>query len=224
MAPSFFRFRSACVAGATLLVGVLAPLAGCEEEEPVIIDNFAVTSVSVIPEIFLGSLTCGENGMKAYVATLSDVSAGDNSGNGFQLPSSAPASCFTEVRFERVTIGREYSARIDGYDRDDIVPLGCYPELSPGCAGSSVMVDAATGVYVAPKWTTSCAHHRTPPGVDAGPPPESPDAGLIPYLQCRGRAAPKGQAPWLDGPVCVMDLVTIPVRGCDPLTETSAAP
>jgi hypothetical protein len=224
--PSSFLSGS-CRAGlalASVLAGALVPLSACSDGGSTVLDTFAVTSVAVTPEAFLTGVTCGEGGMRRYVATLSDVSAGDNSGGGFVLPSSAPVPCFLEVRFERVTIGREYATDIQGYDRDDIVPLGCFPVATAGCAGSTVMVDAATGVYVAPRWTTSCGHHRSQPGVDAGPPPDSYDAGARSYGECRGRAPAGGGKPWLDGPVCVLDLVTIPVRGCDPLRDASAAP
>lgn len=205
--------------------GMLGPLAGCTSGSSEVVDTFAVTSVAVNPENFLGGgVACVESGMRAYVATLTDVSAGGELESDFPLPSSAPTPCFLEVRFERVVIGREYVADVQGYDRDDIVPLGCYPDNAAGCGGSPVMVDRATGEYVAPRWTTSCGRHRTEPGVDAGPPPETYDAGLREYGDCRGRAAAPGERPWLDGPVCVQSLVTIPVRGCDPLTDATPAP
>jgi hypothetical protein len=231
--PPFFLSgsRRTCLAAASVLAGIMVLLSGCSDTESVPVDVFAVTSVSVNPEIFLGDVTCGENGMRRYVATLSDVTglSGEIGGEGeFKLPSSSPVPCFLEVRFERLVIGREYAADIQGYDRDDIVPLGCYPnspDTAPGCPGSPVMVDAATGEYVTPRWTTSCARHRTQPGVDAGPPPQSYDAGLRDdYGECRGRAPVKGETPWLEGPVCVVDLATIPVRGCDSLKDSSGAP
>jgi hypothetical protein len=220
--PPFFLpgSRRARLVAASVLAGIMVLLCGCSDTPSTPVDVFAVTSVSVNPEIFLGDVTCGENGLRRYVATLSDVTglSGEIGGEGeFKLPSSSPVPCFLEVRFERLVIGREYVADIQGYDRDDIVPLGCYPESKPGCAGSPVMVDAATGEYVTPHWTTSCARHR--------PPPQTYDAGLrYGYGECRGRAPVKGETPWLEGPVCVVDLATIPVRGCDPLKASSGTP
>jgi hypothetical protein len=220
--------RRGSLALAAVLAGLAGLLSGCTESEPQPVDSFAVTSVSVNPEIFLGDVSCGENGMRRYVATLADVSGGPSDGTGeseFKLPSSAPIPCFLEVRFERIVVGREYAADVQGYDRDDIVPLGCYPDPTvPGCAGSPIMVDPVTGEHVPPRWTTSCARHRTAPGIDAGPPPTTYDAGARTYLDCRGRATPVGEQPWLEGPVCILDLVTIPVRGCDPMRDALRAP
>lgn len=201
---------------------LLVPFTACTSGGGGLVDTFAVTSVAVNPEDFLGDVACVGSGMRLYVANLADVSAGDDTGE-FTLPSSAPTPCHLELRFERVVIGREYVADIQGYDRDDIVPLGCFPDATSGCAGSAVMVDRATGAYVPPRWTTSCGRHRTPPGVDAGPPPETYDAGARRYEECHGRTATGNEKPWLDGPVCVQELVTIPVRGCDPLRDTATA-
>jgi len=87
-----------------------------------------------------------------------------------------------------------------------------------------VMVDRATGAYVKPRWTTSCGRHRTAPVTpigDAGTAPvvDSGAAVVLDYFGCRGQATVSGQTPWLEGPVCVQDLVTSVVRGCDPLVD-----
>jgi hypothetical protein len=210
--------------------GIAVLFSACTESETTTTDIFAVTSVSVNPEQFLGAVACVDGGMRRYVATLVDVSPlPNNTGGehaGLALPSSEPTPCIAELRFERVVIGREYVADVQGYDREDIVPLGCFPDQTPGCAGSAVMVDRATGAYVAPRWKTSCGRHQGPPGLDAGVTfdagPVQADSGVLGYLDCRGQLPPVGQKPWLEGPVCVQDLTTITVRGCDPLRSVTS--
>jgi hypothetical protein len=244
---SFPRPRAA-VRRATLALAFTAlpftALSACQTDDTTTTDTFAVTSVSVDPDQFLsGGIHCGADGMQVYVATLFDVTEGSPE---LALPSSAPVPCLNEVRFERVVIGREYAADVQGYDRADIVPLGCYPDEAEGCAGSPVMVDRATGAYVAPRWKTSCGRHRvrptatstdggliatdgggTPadaaaPLVDAAAPEPPPlvaaDAGALYYYDCRGKVLNPDETPWLEGPVCVQDLITSKLRGCDPLT------
>jgi hypothetical protein len=69
-----------------------------------------------------------------------------DAGSGFPLPSSKPVSCTQRAGSSLVVAGRRYSADVQIFDRIDITPLG---------AGSPVMVDAQ-GVFVPPRWTTSC--------------------------------------------------------------------
>jgi hypothetical protein len=239
------RFTSPLLALA-VVAGSLASLPSCDTTDSTAVDTFAVTSVALVPDEFLNSgIACVPGGMRTYVATLVDVTPSRNESDPrrgeLALPSSAPTPCYAELRFERVVIGREYAADVQGYDREDIVPIGCYPDATPGCAGSPVMVDRATGVYVAPRWKTSCGRHRVRPAESATPPAppapidggavlvdaaaESPppavvteDAGSLYYYDCRGKVLVDGETPWLEGPVCVLDLVTSKLRGCDPLS------
>jgi hypothetical protein len=66
---------------------------------------------------------------------------------GFALPSSGPVDCHDPVAFARVIQGHRYRAEIDGYNRNDLVPLA---------PGVRVLVDPVTGERVAPQWKFSC--------------------------------------------------------------------
>jgi hypothetical protein len=110
------------------------------------------TLVAVDPEDFLGDVACLEapGAMRRYVATIVDVtpaSADAEAIGEFMLPSTVPVSCLQRAGSALVVLDRTYAAEVDGYDRIDIVPLA---------PGSRTMVDAATGQYVRPRWTTSC--------------------------------------------------------------------
>src|SRR5205814_538083 len=168
---------------------------------------------------------------RLYVATLTDVSPPKELGldpGQLVLPSSLPTSCHVQVLFESILDGRQYATHIDGYDRDDIVPLA---------PGSSVMLDPMTHEYTAPRWRTDCAYRFLPPALsrdggkndrDGGPFEYAPSTpgDLLPmfvdggYGQCR--PVPlygNRRIPWLDGPVCAVNQQTVTARGCDPLHE-----
>jgi hypothetical protein len=201
-------------------------LGACNNSAAAVTSVTPSTAVQVDPAEFLGAIRCGAEAgdMQLYVATLKDVSSGRTLqvAGDLILPSAAPTSCHIPVLFENIHIGREYEASIDGYDRTDIVPLG---------AGSRVMVESNSGTFVAPRWTTSCGHHRYPAALrsaDGGVRADAgrvlfADSGLIGadgggYLDCRPLPlyGPRN-APYLDGPVCAGDELTVTVRGCDPL-------
>jgi hypothetical protein len=214
------------------------------------------TALMVDPSQFLGKIRCGSgpSAMQTYVATVVDVSGFVHSVSipattrlegGFEtlpLPSSGPTSCFQSVLFERIAIGRQYAAEIDGYDRSDLQAIA---------PGSRVMVDPATKAYVPPRWRTTCNSHwsdpkrgRTVPleagaredagdaGVDASVSPTAPSVPTLPTLRgrpdavapigtdCRGhKYLDGGPSPWLNGPVCTVLYDTIVLKSCDPLTE-----
>jgi hypothetical protein len=126
--------------------------------------------------------------MQRYVATLHDVSE-DVGPDGFALPSSGPVDCRLEAKFGRVVPGRKYVARVDGYDRSDIRPLG---DPSVANSGSPVMVDAETGEYVAPRWTSACSGAST--RRDAG----TPESG-VPEADVPDAEAPDADADVPDG-------------------------
>jgi hypothetical protein len=67
----------------------------------------------------------------------------------FQLPSSGLVDCNVPVGFSFVAIGHEYMARVEGYERTDLVPL---------TTGSPVMTDPDSGDVVAPTWVWACTH------------------------------------------------------------------
>ncbi len=67
----------------------------------------------------------------------------------FQLPSSGLVDCNVPVGFAFVAIGHEYVARVEGYDRADLVPL---------TKGSPVMTDPDSGTIVPPAWSWACTH------------------------------------------------------------------
>jgi hypothetical protein len=204
------------------------------------------TAIVVDPAEFLGDVPCfpafgdaalaGGGAMRRYVATLVSVHAGGALDAGaVELPSSPPTRCSDSVSFQRVVDGTAYVAEIDGYDVDTIRPLG-----SDGIAGSRVMVDDQNR-FVAPRWQTTCGvsvkEAEPPPAPrDAGTPdagdatpmgaadarPVSLDTGVAPYGRCTGRALEAGKAPEnLEGPVCAVQNVAIPMRGCAPLREVT---
>jgi hypothetical protein len=150
------------------LLGVAAGLAACVDSGGGNTGIVYPTLIAVAPEDFIGRLRCtnAPGALRRYVVTLYDVT---DEGEAFALPSSGPVDCLLEVKFGFVVPGHRYVARVDAYDRIDIRPLGA-PEVAN--SGSPVMVDTATGEYVAPRWTTACS----------GGPPDSmdvpmPDAG-----------------------------------------------
>jgi len=64
------------------------------------------------------------------------------------LPSSGPIPCALPVGFAFVAAGHRYTARVDGYDRDDLVPVA---------EGSPNLVDPETGALVPPTWVWECS-------------------------------------------------------------------
>ena len=202
-----------------LLLSVLG-LGACDDSTTTTVTVTPTTAIAVDPAEFLGNAKCGGDAgdsMLQYVATLSDVSPQGElgiEGTWTDLPSSVPTSCHVKVLFTGVIDGREYEAKVDGYDRTDIEPLA---------KGNPTMVVSGTGAYAAPRWTTRCAHNRLPPSLrnDAGA-AEYADGGYPTdggYAQCRPVVVyGPHNAPWLEGPVCALNLATITARGCDPLT------
>lgn len=115
----------------------------------------APTLIEVSPAAFLGSVPCGEQPgtLRTYTATLTDVTLGMEE---FRLPSSAPVDCTRSVVFgnrpgelQWLVPKHSYVATIQGYDR-------ALDELVQAASGSDVLLDAATGAPVAPRWTTRC--------------------------------------------------------------------
>ncbi len=210
-------------------------LLGCTNSDVATTAPIPATAVAIDPTRFLDGVSCVDapGAMRVYVATLTDVSpltvvapSADGGNTQIVLPSSAPTPCYEEVVFERIVVGREYVADIQGYDRADIEPLGCPKNANDvtNCAGSPVMVTRATGDYVAPRWTTSCGRH--PVVEDAGPiapPPPGFDAGFR-YLACSAPPYRDGGKPQLDGPVCAETEDTVVVGGCAPLVAASSSP
>lgn len=141
-----------------LLVLLLAgALAGCTETTVPVEGVYHPTLIQVSPDEFLGSVPCrpGATGaMQIYVATIFDVGEATAPTEPFALPSSGPISCKNPVAFSRVYDPHRYSARVDGYDRGDLVPLGSTdPKVT---LGVPILVDPATGARVPPRWTTTC--------------------------------------------------------------------
>ena len=173
--------RRTWAAGLALLAGASAGLAACVDSGGGDTGIVYETLIAVAPEDFLGRVPCANapGAFRRYVVTLYDVT---DEGPGFALPSSGPVDCALETKFRGVP-GRRYVARVDGYDRTDIRPLGA-PDITN--SGNPVMVDSATGEYVAPRWTSSCSGAPLPRGEPApeastpdtgGPDSEAPDGG-----------------------------------------------
>lgn len=172
------------------------------------------TAIVVDPAAFLGGVLCDSTpgAMHRYVATLVDVSGLPEAGiQEIEMPSSPPTPCYQKIQFERITPGREYSAKIQGYDRAD---------LRPSAIGSPIMIDA-TGAYVPPRWTTSCGGQEQLADagtalVDAATAARDGSIGILD--DCRRQLLPDGGPTGdLGGPVCAYSYLTIVMRDCTPL-------
>jgi len=143
----------------TIPLGLLfaGALAGCEQTTVPVAGVYHPTLIQVSPDEFLGAVPCrpGASGaMQTYVATIFDVGEAPAPTEPFALPSSGPVSCKNPVAFSRVLDPHRYSARVDGYDRSDLVPLGSSdPRVT---LGVPILVDPVTGERVPPRWTTTC--------------------------------------------------------------------
>jgi hypothetical protein len=116
------------------------------------------TLVAVDPADFAGDVPCTDaaGAMRGYVVTLFDLGAIDEPTDPLPLASSVvrgddgrfrATGCERTAAFAFVIAGHRYDAEVDAYDRTDLVAVG---------AGSRHLVDAATGEYVPPRWTTTC--------------------------------------------------------------------
>jgi hypothetical protein len=160
------------------LFGVALGLAACVDSGGGDTGIVYPTLIAVAPEDFLDRrVRCANapGGLRRYVVTLYDVT------DGFALPSSGPVDCLLEVKFGHVIPEHRYVARVDGYDRTDIRPLGPSDAAN---SGSPVMVDASTGEYVAPRWTSTCSGapdvraDSAPPPDGGGPDSDIPDSDV----------------------------------------------
>jgi hypothetical protein len=168
-----FRFCPDGRALSTLALAIAASfVAGCEEEEVPVVRIYHPTLVQVSPVEFLGGVPCVEapGAMRSYVATVYDTGPDAPDGEGgsdgaseFALPSSTvahgdvdgdgkpdatPTPCTQSVGFSRIIQGHRYWAKIEGYDRDDLVALA---------PGTSILYDPATSERVEPRWISTCS-------------------------------------------------------------------
>jgi hypothetical protein len=130
----------------------------------------AITLLSADPSTFLGAVRCGvPGGVQRYVVTLRDV--GPQFRQEMSMPSSEPTPCSELVSFTPLAPPLDqsppslirndyYVARIQGYDRDDIVPR------DGAGSGTEKMIDPVTAEPVLPRWTTGCGM-ATDTGSDA---------------------------------------------------------
>lgn len=161
--------------------------AGCSSSMTTTVVEPHPTIIQVDPLEFLGPLACGTGSgeVQRYVATLIDITeAGtERAPLNFELPSSAPARCEQSVAFGQVVPGHFYTARIDVYDRSDLVPLGMDTASAPAGSpapvplGTPILVEPATGVPVAPRWTTTCGTPCPQRVTNCPPPPRPVQAG-----------------------------------------------
>jgi hypothetical protein len=132
---------------------LLALGGGCGTNSSVTTVEPHPTIVEVDPLEFARTLECGTGAdqLQRYVATLTDITRTGEADAGvaldFELPSSGPTRCVQGVAFGLVVAGHFYKARIDGYDRGDLVPLA---------PGAPILIDPVTQKAVAPRWTTTC--------------------------------------------------------------------
>lgn len=138
------------------LVVFCAVMSGCgDDDDDSSTTGLALTLLEVVPEAFLGNVPCAEatGGLTTYVATLIDLTPATGVADAgseiqeFVLPSSAPAPCTSSVAFALVVPQHAYAARIEAYDRSDLIqPV----------KGISTLLDPATLEPAPPRWVTAC--------------------------------------------------------------------
>jgi hypothetical protein len=135
------------------LVGCLAGLLACGDDDTTIVLVSVPTEVAVNPNDFLGDTPCSAlaGGMRSYVVTLQSFESREDN-TAFVVGSSQPTPCSVIVGFRNSVDSGVYTADIDGYEQlaSDLVPFGTVD------SGSRQMHDAATGEVVEPRWTTHC--------------------------------------------------------------------
>lgn len=130
------------------------------------------TMIEIAPESFLGDVPCTQSpgGLTRYVATLTDVTVRNENAGGaggatvegldgegdVTLASSAPVPCRAGVGFGFVVPGHQYTAVIEGYDTDAIVPRAPGSPLMVATPAQSTPHDIATAPPVAPRWRATC--------------------------------------------------------------------
>jgi hypothetical protein len=129
---------------APALVAVAFSTVSCITDSSVLDTNTTLMMISADPTSFVGSSMCG-TALRRYVVTLTDVTA------GIVLQSSPPTPCTQQTSFTIPIIVEQhfYIGFIDGYDTDDVTPLG---------PGTREMV-AADGTPVAPRWQSQCGQN-----------------------------------------------------------------
>jgi hypothetical protein len=202
--------RHAAKSPLALLLATTAVLsAGCFDTSSTITTADYPTRLTVDPVLFRGSLQCGAPGLARYVVTLTDVSVSPPR----QLPASVPVACQNHLSFgEPAVLGDEnsagvehahyYTATVDGYNRDDVVPAGL---------GSRDMLDPSSGEVVVPTWMTTCGEVRSsPPDVDAD---VDADFGAV----------EDGSRPYnsLRYPTRALSKAEVILHGCLPLSATA---
>jgi hypothetical protein len=169
----------------------------------------------VQPEDFLGAVPClpAPGAMRAYQVTLLDVTE-DLPGPAdepFALPASGVVPCEVPVGFQFVVPGHRYIARVSAFAVEP-------SELRQPSPGYPAVVDAS-GQVVAPRWTTTC--HGTPEALAAalslgGGAPDTGAGGAMGGAGGEGNDVPRG--------ALAVTNAQVPVRGCEPLTDSGESP
>ncbi len=147
-----------------ILLGLALGAAACAEETGASDEFVVVTSITVDPALFLGSVPCSSDAgaMRSYVATISDFT---EEGRHFTLPSSPPVSCAERVSFRNVVPGHVYVAEIDGYTDlpNELEPIG-----GPSSGSRALRrVSGGPAEQVAPRWEGGCRGNPTTGGAVA---------------------------------------------------------
>jgi hypothetical protein len=180
---------------------------GCFGDSNSIASTNSPTLLTADPLTFRGKVRCGAPELEKYVVTPTDVSTSPPT----HLPSSGPTTCTELVSFEtpctacpdpKLVIGHFYTATIDGYDRNDIVPLE---------PGSNVMIDPSTGAPVCPRWRTTCGDASR--ALDGSPDVESIDDAETSADALDGSGGSSGYNA-LRPPTQVLASVEVVFQGC----------
>ena len=145
------RHRSQLLVASLVLVAVGG---ACTDDEPFATTYIQPTEVAVRPSDFLGDVSCSTNpgAMRSYVVTLTAYDDAEDV-TGFTLGSSVPAPFSFVAGFrEVVTVGKRYTAEVDGYDLppEQLAPFG------GASSGARQMRHSDTGEVLTPRWSTQC--------------------------------------------------------------------
>jgi hypothetical protein len=188
--------RAVGVPTVSCFLAVSCIVAGCADTSSDLTVISVPTLLTADPRIFLGGVRCGAPELQSYVVAVTDVTDTPT-----PLAVSTPTTCPNPTSFGSppVTVGRLYTAQIDGYDRpvcdltNMVFPAGC---IRPA-ANQRDQIDNATGAVVTPRYRWQCGQPQSSP-VDASTDGSSGSA--------------------LRAPARVLYSTEVFLQGCEPIT------